>query len=127
MRIARAILASLLGAALALGLYLTWFFGITHHTTPWDGASAGFVVVTGIFAAVCGVAGGYLATLISPETRRGTAEGAAGFILLAGIFADANTPGQHHFAQLLAILVAAPAAYLVGRAQPAHSVHAKRA
>jgi hypothetical protein len=115
MRIARAIFASLAGAFLTLALYLAWFFKITGQTTPWDGASTGFIVLTGIVAAVLGLIGGYVAALISPETSRGSAEGAAGFIALAALFAETHTPGQHHYAQMIALLVAAPVAYFIGR------------
>ena len=115
MRIARAIFASLAGAFLTLALYLAWFFKITGQTTPWDGASTGFIVLTGVVAAVLGLIGGYVAALISPETSRGSAEGAAGFIALAALFAETHTPGQHHYAQMIALLVAAPVAYFIGR------------
>jgi hypothetical protein len=115
MRIARAIFASLAGAFLTLALYLAWFFKITGQTTPWDGASTGFIVLTAIVAAVLGLIGGYVAALISPETSRGSAEGAAGFIALAALFAETHTPGQHHYAQMIALLVAAPVAYFIGR------------
>jgi hypothetical protein len=115
MRIARAIFASLAGAFLTLALYLAWFFQITGHTTPWDGASTGFIVLTGVIAALLGLIGGYAAALLSPETSRGSAEGAAGFIALAALFAETHTPGQHHYAQMIALLVAAPVAYFIGR------------
>jgi hypothetical protein len=117
MRIARALFASLAGAFLTLALYLAWFFKITGHKTPWDGASMGFIVLTAVVAAGLGFFGGWLAASLSPETSRGSAEGAAGFIALAAIFAEANTPGQHHFAQMIALLVAAPVAYFLGRAR----------
>lgn len=115
MRIARATFAALLGAALTLALYLAWFFKITHQVTPWDGATSGFIVLTCVIAVVLGVSGGYLAALTAPETPKGSAEGAAGFIALAALFAETHTPGQHHYAQIVALLVAAPAAYFMGR------------
>jgi hypothetical protein len=115
MRIARAIFASLAGAFLTLALYLAWFFKVTGHSTPWDGAPLSFIVLTGVVAAVLGLIGGYVAASLSPETSRGSAEGAAGFIALAALFAETHTPGQHHFAQMLALLVAAPVAYFFGR------------
>ena len=115
MRIARATLAALLGAILTLGLYLAWFFKITHHDSPWDGASAGFVVLTALIAAVCGFLGGYVGALLAPVTPRGTADAIAALIAAAAAFAETHTPGQHHFAQALALLIAAPAAYLAGR------------
>ncbi len=117
MRIVRAIFASLAGAFLTLALYLAWFFKITGHTTPWDGASAGFIVLTAVVAGWLGLLGGWLAAVLSPETSRGSAEGAAGFIALAALFAETHTPGQHHYAQMIALLVAAPVAYFLGRAR----------
>ena len=115
MRLLRATFAALAGAFLALAIYLAWFFKITHHDTPWDGAPVGFIVLTCVVAAVCGLLGGWVASLLSPETRRGSAEGAAGFIALAALFAETHTPGQHHYAQMVALLVAAPVAYFFGR------------
>lgn len=115
MRTARATFAALVGALLALGLYLAWFFKITHHDSPWDGATAGFIVATGVVAALCGFLGGYLGALLAPATPRGTADGIAALIAVGAAFAETHTPGQHHFAQALALLVAAPAAYLAGR------------
>jgi hypothetical protein len=119
MRIARAIFAALAGAFLTLALYLAWFFKITGHTTPWDGASTGFIVLTAFVAAWLGLFGGWLAAVLSPETPRGSAEGAAGFIALAALFAETHTPGQHHYAQMIALLVAAPVAYFIGRGRKA--------
>ena len=115
MRLFRATLAAFAGAFLALALYLAWFFQITHHDTPWDGAPIGFVALTCVVAAVLGLLGGWVATLLSSETRRGSAEGAAGFIALAALFAETHTPGQHHYAQMVALLVMAPVAYFYGR------------
>ena len=115
MRTLRATLAALFGALVTLGLYLAWFFKITHQTAPWDGAPIGFIVLTAVIAAVLGLIGGYLAALLAPETPRGAAEGAAGFIALVALFAETHTPGQHHYAQMVALLVAAPAAYFIGR------------
>ncbi len=115
MRTARATFAAILGALVSLGLYLAWFFKITHHDSPWDGAPIGFIVVTGVVAAVCGLIGGYLGALLAPATPRGTADGIAALIAVAAAFAETHTPGQHHYAQALALLVAAPAAYLAGR------------
>ncbi len=115
MRIARATFAALVGSLLALGLYLAWFFKITHHDSPWNGAPAGFIVLTGLIAAVCGFLGGYLGALLAPATPRGTADAIAALIAVAAAFAETHTPGQHHYAQALALLVAAPAAYLAGR------------
>lgn len=115
MRIARATFAALLGSLVSLGLYLAWFFKITHHDSPWDGAPATFIVLTGVVAAVCGLVGGYLGALLAPETPRGTADAIAALIALAAAFAETHTPGQHHYAQALALLVAAPAAYVAGR------------
>lgn len=115
MRIARATFAALLGALLSLGLYIAWFFKITHHDSPWDGAPAAFIVLTGVVAAVCGLLGGYLGALLAPETPRGAADAIAALIALAAAFAETHTPGQHHYAQALALLIAAPAAYLAGR------------
>ncbi len=115
MRILRATLAALFGAVVTLALYLAWFFKITGHTTPWDGAPVSFIVLTCVIAAVVGLVGGYLAALLAPETPRGAGEAAAGFIALAALFAETHTPGQHHYAQMVALLVAAPAAYLIGR------------
>jgi nitrate/nitrite transporter NarK len=118
MRLFRATLAALFGAFVALALYLAWFFQITHHNTPWDGAPAGFIALTAIVAIFCGLIGGYLAAVLAPETPRGSAEGAAGFIALAALFAETHTPGQHHYAQMVALLALAPAAYLIGRTRP---------
>ena len=115
MRIARATLAALLGAVFALGLYLAWFFKITHHDSPWNGAPFSFIVLTGLIAAVCGLLGGCLGALLAPATPRGTADGIAALIAFAAAFAETHTPGQHHFAQALALFIAAPAAYLAGR------------
>lgn len=115
MRYFRATAASLFGALVTLAFYLAWFFKITHQNTPWDGAPAGFIVLTGVVAAVAGLIGGYLAALCAPETPRGSSEGAAGFIALVALFAETHTPGQHHYAQMIALLVAAPSAYFVGR------------
>lgn len=115
MRIARATFASLLGAFVALGLYFLWFFKITHQDAPWDGASAGFIVATALVGAVCGLLGGYLGALLAPETPRGAADGIAGLIAAAAAFAETHTPGQHHYAQAIALLLAAPAAYVAGR------------
>jgi hypothetical protein len=115
MRISRAIAAALFGAFVTLAFYLAWFFRITRQNTPWDGAPVSFIVLTCVVAALFGLAGGYLAALLAPETPRGSAEGAAGFIALAALFAETHTPGQHHYAQMVALLVAAPAAYFIGR------------
>ena len=115
MRIARATFAALLGALLTLGIYLAWFFKITHHDTPWNGAPVSFIVLTGVIAAVCGFLGGFLGALLAPATPRGTADAIAALIAFAAAFAETHTPGQHHFAQALALFVAAPAAYLAGR------------
>ena len=126
MRILRATLAALFGSIVTLALYLLWFFKITHQTAPWEGASTGFIVLTCVIAAVVGLIGGYLAALLAPETPRGAAEGAAGFIALVALFAETHTPGQHHYAQMVALLVAAPAAYFIGRTrQPAQPVLAR--
>ncbi|MGI4853265.1 MAG: hypothetical protein ACRYF4_04350 [Janthinobacterium lividum] len=119
MRILRATLAALFGAFVTLALYLAWFFKITHQTAPWDGAPISFIVMTGVIAAVLGLIGGYLSALLAPETPRGAAEGAAGFIALVALFAETHTPGQHHYAQMVALLVAAPAAYFIGRTRRA--------
>ncbi len=115
MRIARATFAALVGALLALGLYFAWFFKLTGQNSPWDGATTGFIVLTGIVAAVCGLLGGYLGAVLAPETPRGVADAVAALIAIAAAFAETHTPGQHHFAQALALLVAAPAAYAAGR------------
>ncbi len=125
MRIARATFAALLGSLLALGLYLAWFFKITHHDSPWDGAATGFIVLTGVVAAICGFIGGFVGAIAAPETPRGTSDAVAALIAVAAAFAETHTPGQHHYAQALALLVAAPAAYLAGRLRnPAPSVTA---
>lgn len=115
MRIARAILAAIFGSLVALGLYLAWFFQIAHQTTPWDGATHTFIAITCVVAAVCGLIGGFIGAVLAPENPRGTSEGVAGFIALAAIFADTHTPGQHHYAQVVALLVMAPVAYVIGR------------
>ena len=115
MRIARATFAALLGSLLALGLYVMWFFNITHHNSPWNGDAAGFVLLTGGVAAICGFAGGYLGAITAPQTPRGTSDAVAALIAVAAAFAETHTPGQHHYAQALALLIAAPAAYLAGR------------
>ena len=115
MRLFRGTAAALLGAFVTLAFYLAWFFKFTHQNTPWDGAPRPFIVLTCVVAAILGLAGGYLAALLAPETPRGSAEGAAGFIALAALFADTHTPGQHHYAQMVALLVAAPSAYFIGR------------
>ena len=115
MRTLRATLAAFAGAFLTLALYLAWFFQITHHDHPWDGATPAFIALTCAVAAVFGLLGGWVASLLSPETQRGSAEGAAGFIALAALFAETHTPGQHHYAQMVALLVAAPVAYFFGR------------
>ena len=111
----RATLAALLGAFITLALYLAWFFAITHHDTPWDGASLPFMLTTGVFAAICGLIGGYVGAVTAPVTPRGVADAIAALIAIAAVFADRHTPGQHHWAQLIALLVAAPAAYGAGR------------
>ncbi len=115
MRIARATFAALLGSLLALGLYVAWFFKITHHDSPWNGDAIGFIVLTGVIAAFCGLIGGYVGASAAPATPRGTADAIAAIIAVAAAFAETHTPGQHHYAQALALLVAAPAAYLAGR------------
>lgn len=115
MRIARATLAALIGALLALALYLAWFFRIAHQEAPWNGAPPGFIALTVAVGAVCGLLGGYLGALLAPETPRGTADGIAGLIAAAAAFAETHTPGQHHYAQAIALLVTAPAAYAAGR------------
>lgn len=115
MRTARATFAALLGALLTLGLYLAWFFKITHHDSPWDGAPVAFVVATGVVAGLCGLIGGYAGALLAPATPRGTADAIAALIAVAAAFAETHTPGQHHYAQALALLIAAPAAYVAGR------------
>ena len=115
MRIARATFAALLGTLLALGLYVAWFFKITHHDSPWNGDAVGFIVLTGVVAAICGFAGGIVGAVTAPETPRGTSDAVAALIAVAAAFAETHTPGQHHYAQALALLVAAPAAYLAGR------------
>ena len=115
MRIARATFAALFGAITALALYLAWFFKITHHEAPWEGATAGFIAATVVVGALCGFVGGYGGALLAPETPRGAADGIAGLIAAAAAFAETHTPGQHHFAQAIALLVAAPAAYAAGR------------
>ncbi|AFL86701.1 hypothetical protein Terro_0352 [Terriglobus roseus DSM 18391] len=117
MRLFRATLAALFGAFVALALYLAWFFKITHHDTPWDGAPMGFIALTAVVAIIFGLIGGFLAAVLAPETPRGSAEGAAGFIALAALFAETHTPGQHHYAQMVALLALAPAAYLIGRSR----------
>ena len=122
MRLLRATAAALFGAIVTLAFYLAWFFKFTHQNTPWDGAPVGFIVLTCVVAALFGVAGGYIAALLAPETPRGSAEGAAGFIALAALFAETHTPGQHHYAQMVALLVAAPAAYFIGRLRKAVAV-----
>lgn len=125
MRIARATFAALLGSLLALGLYVAWFFKITHHDTPWDGDALGFIVLTGVVAAVCGFVGGVVGAMTAPATPRGAADAIAALIAVAAAFAETHTPGQHHYAQALALLIAAPAAYLAGRLRkPAYSVAA---
>ena len=91
-----------------------------------DGAPAGFVALTAVIAVVCGLIGGYLAALLAPETPRGSAEGAAGFIALAALFAETHTPGQHHYAQMVALLALAPAAYVIGRTRQPRVVAATR-
>ncbi len=118
MRTLRAIFAALLGALIVLALYLAWFFKVTHQVTPWDGAPVGFIALTCVVAAVCGLLGGLAAAWLAPETPRGSAEGAAGFVALAALFAETHTPGQHHYAQMVALLVAAPVAYFIGRTRP---------
>jgi len=115
MRLFRGTAAALFGAFVTLAFYLAWFFKFTHQNTPWDGAPVSFIVLTSVVAAIFGVAGGYIAALLAPETPRGSAEGAAGFVALASLFAETHTPGQHHYAQMVALLVAAPAAYFIGR------------
>lgn len=115
MRLFRATFAAFAGAFLALALYLAWFFQITHHDTPWDGAPTSFIALTGVVAAVFGLLGGWVAARLSPETQRGSAEGAAGFMALAALFAETHTPGQHHYAQMVALLVMAPVAFFFGR------------
>ena len=115
MRILRASFAALVGAVFALGLYLAWFFKFTGQSSPWEGASVGFIVLTGLIAAVCGLLGGLAGALLAPETPRGTADAIAALIALGAAFAETHTPGQHHYPQALALLVAAPAAYLAGR------------
>jgi len=121
MRTFRATLAALIGAFLAIAIYLAWFFKVTHHETPWDGASPGFMALTAMVAAVCGLLAEWVASRVAPETPRGAAEGAAGFIALAALFAETHTPGQHHFAQMTLLLVGAPVAYFLGRLrEPVH-------
>ena len=115
MRLFRGTAAALFGAFVTLAFYLAWFFKFTRQNTPWDGAPVSFIVLTSVVAAILGLAGGYLAALLAPETPRGSAEGAAGFVALAALFAETHTPGQHHYAQMVALLVAAPAAYFIGR------------
>ena len=115
MRIFRATIAALVGAVLAFGLYLAWFFKFTGQTSPWDGATVGFIVLTGVIAAVCGLLGGFVGSMIAPETPRGAADAIAALIALGAAFAETHTPGQHHYPQALALLVAAPAAYIAGR------------
>lgn len=115
MTILRASFAALLGAFVSLALYLTWFFGITHHDTPWNGATIKFMVVTGVVAAIFGFAGGFLAAVLAPLTPRGVADAVAALIAIAAIFADRHTPGQSHWAQLIALFVMVPAAYSAGR------------
>ena len=119
MRLFRATAAALFGAFVTLAFYLGWFFKFTHQNTPWDGAPVGFIVLTGVVAGLLGLAGGNIAAMLAPETPRGSAEGAAGFIALAALFAETHTPGQHHYAQMVALLVAAPAAYFIGRTRKA--------
>ncbi len=115
MRTLRATFAALVGAVFALGLYLAWFFKFTGHNDPWDGATVSFIVLTGVIAAVCGLLGGLAGALLAPETPRGAADAIAALIALGAAFAETHTPGQHHYPQALALLVAAPAAYLAGR------------
>jgi len=115
MIVLRATFAALFGAAIALGLYLAWFFSITHHDHPWDGETLGFMVLTGLIAALCGLIGGYLGALGAPATPYGTTDAIAALIAIVAVFADRHTPGQHHWAQLIALFVAAPAAYAAGR------------
>lgn len=115
MRILRAVVAAIVGAVLTLGLYLAWFFKFTGQSSPWDGATTGFIVLTGCIAAVCGLLGGFVGALLAPETPRGAADAIAALIAVGAAFAETHTPGQHHYPQALALLVAAPAAYLAGR------------
>lgn len=115
MRIFRATIAALVGAVLAIALYLAWFFKFTGQSSPWQGASTGFIVLTGAVAAICGLLGGVAGAFLAPETPRGTADGIAALIALGAAFAETHTPGQHHYPQALALLVAAPAAYVAGR------------
>ncbi len=115
MRIARATFSALLGAIVTLGLYLGWFFKVTHQDAPWNGASTAFIVATSVVGILCGGIGGYLGATLAPETPRGTADGIAGLIAAAAAFAETHTPGQHHYAQAIALMLAAPAAYVAGR------------
>jgi uncharacterized oligopeptide transporter (OPT) family protein len=115
MIIFRATLAAVLGALIALGIYLAWFFAITHHDHPWDGETLGFMVLTAFIAAICGLIGGYIGALSAPITPRGATDAMAALIAIVAVFADRHTPGQHHWAQLIALFVTAPAAYAAGR------------
>ena len=125
MIVLRATLAAIFGAIVALGLYLAWFFKITHHDQPWLPAPIGFILLTAVIAALCGLIGGYLGALLAPLTPRGTADAIAALVAVAAVFADRHTPGQNHWAQLTALFVIAPAAYAAGRLRkpaPRHAV-----
>lgn len=110
----RATLAALFGAFIALALYLAWFFAITHHDHPWEGATLKFKLITGLFALFCGFIGGLIGAFCAPVTPRGVADAVAALIAIAAIFADRHTPGQDHWAQLI-LLLAVPTAYAAGR------------
>ncbi len=75
----------------------------------------GFILLTGFIAAICGLIGGYLGAFLAPFTPRGVADAIAAIIAVAAVFADRHTPGQNHWAQLIALFVTAPAAYAAGR------------
>lgn len=115
MTVLRATFAALLGALVAVALYLVWFFGITHHDPTQGHSSLAFIVISTVVAAVCGFIGGYLGAVCAPATPRGVADAIAALIVIIAIFGDRHTPGQNHWAWLVFLFAAGATAYGAGR------------
>ena len=125
MKALRAILGFLTGSALSVGSFYMWFYSVTHHD-PAQPASLRYMAASAVVAAILGVIGGYIATVIAPLSAHNLGMVIAVFIVLISLWSIWETWRDHFsiWSEVVAILFMAPAVLFGARLRPHHPTHA---
>jgi heme/copper-type cytochrome/quinol oxidase subunit 4 len=105
---------TLIGFLLSVVCSITWFYTLTRHD-PSQPAPLGYIASSALVGICVSLLSGYAGAVIGRGSERRVGYAIAVITLLIATWSWWETPGRAHWAQILAIVLMAPAAVLGSR------------